>query len=175
MLKSICEDSRYIIYPYNKFEKDESDIIKHFSKFLEEHEALIANRRPRERFEDERWVFHSFVSCNDILGPIQYETSRENFIGRGRNIHNPVAHEQSLTNTAGIVLDPSMSLRKLIKIKGESAETISFITGYAKNRKEILDLCEKYKEQSYIERAYELSIIRSQVESSYLSLTFNEI
>ncbi len=40
VLKSICEDSRYIIYPYNKFEKDESDIIKHFSKFLEEHEDV---------------------------------------------------------------------------------------------------------------------------------------
>lgn len=40
LLKSICEDSRYVIYPYNKFEKDGSDIIKHFSKFLDEHPDL---------------------------------------------------------------------------------------------------------------------------------------
>ena len=42
ILKSMCEDSRYIVYPYNKFEKDNSDIIKHFTKFLEDNkEATV--------------------------------------------------------------------------------------------------------------------------------------
>ena len=143
--------------------------------FLPEYESIIAMRRPREQHEGERYAFHSAIYEEDTIGPIQYETSRENFIGRGRDIRNPVLLNQPLTNTVGIVLDPCMSIRKRIKVLAGNTATISFVTGYGSTEQEIRDLCGKYNEISSIRRAYELSITRSQVESAYLSLSAKEI
>ena len=145
------------------------------TEFLEDHESIIATRRPREKKEDELMAFHTVVYEGDTVGQIQFETSRENFIGRGRNVSNSVLQDQPLTNTVGIVIDPCMSLRKRIKIQSGKSEVISFVTGYGDSRAQIMDLCGKYKELSAIQRAYELSITRSQVESAYLSLTAKEI
>lgn len=145
------------------------------TEFLEEYECITAMRRAREKNTDEKWVFNCSVYEGDVVGPAQYETSRANFIGRGRDIHDPALLEQPLSNSAGIVLDPSMSIRKVMKIQGGKGAVISFVTGYGNNREEIRSLCSKYSEKSAIQRAYELSITRSQIESEYLSLTSREM
>ncbi len=145
------------------------------TEFLEEYESIIATRRPREKNESEILAFHSAIYEGDTIGSTQFETSRESFIGRGRNIINSISLDQPLTNTVGIVLDPCMSIRKRIKVQPGKTGIISFIIGYGNNRDEILNLCSKYKELQAIQRAYELAITRSQVESAYLSLTAKEI
>ncbi|MCK9216413.1 MAG: glycosyl transferase [Firmicutes bacterium] len=143
--------------------------------FLPEYESIVATRRPREHREGEKHSFHSAIYEGETIGPTQYETSRENFIGRGHDIHNPVLLDQPLTNTIGIVLDPCMSIRKRIKVSAGNTATVSFVTGYGSTESELKDLCGKYNEISSIRRAYELSITRSQVESAYLSLSSKEI
>lgn len=145
------------------------------TEFLDEYECITAMRRPREKNSKEQWAFHCAVHEGDIVGPMQYETCRANFIGRGRDIHDPLLLEQPLSNSAGIVLDPSMSIRKAVKIQGGETAIISFVIGYGSNREEIRNLCGKYSEKSSIQRAYELSITRSQIEAEYLSLTSREI
>lgn len=145
------------------------------TEFLEEHESIIAVRRPREKKENEMLAFHTAICEGDTVGQTQFETSRQNFIGRGRNIRSFALMDQPLTNTAGIVLDPCMSLRKRIKVEAGKSGVLSFVIGYGDSRAQIMDLCSKYKELSAIQRAYELSITRSQVESAYLSLTAKEI
>lgn len=145
------------------------------TEFLEEFESIIAMRKPREKDAKERWIFHCALHEGDIVGALQYETNRAHFIGRGRDIHDPVLLEQPLSNTTGIVLDPSISIRKVLKIESGKTAVVSFVLGYGANRDEIISLCSKYNEKSAIQRAYELSITRSQVESAYLSLTSREM
>ncbi len=145
------------------------------TEFLEEYESIIATRRPREKNENEILAFHSAIYDGDAIGSTQFETGRDNFIGRGRDIRNSISLDQPLSNTAGIVLDPCMSIRKRIKVQSGKTGIISFITGYGGSRDEIMNLCGKYKELQAIQRAYELAITRSQVESAYLSLTAKEI
>ncbi len=145
------------------------------TEYLPEFDSIIATRKSRDSIDGELYAFHFVVYEGDEISTTQYETSRENFIGRGRTIQSPALIDQPLTNTAGIVLEPCMSIRKRIKVSAGENAVITFITGYSINRSEVIDLCGKYKEIATIQRAYELSITRSQVETAYLSLSSREV
>ena len=54
--------------------------------YLDEYKSLIAVRKPREGKGQEWWAFHSCLADESAMGHVEYETSRGNFIGRGRNI-----------------------------------------------------------------------------------------
>ncbi|WP_279230406.1 GH36-type glycosyl hydrolase domain-containing protein [Thermohalobacter berrensis] len=142
---------------------------------LDESDTIIASRRPREEGQKTVWAFHSVVVEGETLGSLQYETNRDNFIGRGRDISNPQALTQPLSNTTGVVIDPIMSLRKKIKIKPGETAKVSFITGVGNNKKEVIELSRKYTDTPNITRAFDLAFTRSQVENSYLNVGEEDI
>lgn len=145
------------------------------TEVIPECDSLIASRRPRDQKQATVWSFHTITVEGETVGNLQYETNRCNFIGRGRNISNPAALTQPLTNTTGIVLDPIMSLRRRVKVEPGEKVTISYITGIASSRDETLELSKKYYDGSSIHRAFELALTRSQVETVYLNLKTDEI
>ncbi|SHG92205.1 GH36-type glycosyl hydrolase domain-containing protein [Tepidibacter thalassicus] len=140
-----------------------------------EYDSIIASRRPRVEGQDTIWMVHTISTEGELIGNLEYETNRANFIGRGRNIKNPIAITQALKNTYGPVLDPIMSLRRKLKIEPGSSIVVSFTTAIAKNRKEALELAKKYYDISSISRAFELAHTRSQVENTYLNFKNDEI
>ncbi|MTI67917.1 MAG: glycosyl transferase [Firmicutes bacterium] len=145
------------------------------TEILQEYNTLLAGRRPREHKEKIKWALHSVVVEGESVGGLQYESNRENFIGRGRNITNPKALYEPLTNTTGIVIDPIMSLRKTVKVKPNGKVKITFITGLSDNKEDAVELAKKYQKTSSLTRAFELAYTRSQVENNYLNLDFNQI
>lgn len=145
------------------------------TEFVEEFDSIIGVRKHRDSRISDIYAFHLAFCDGDLVGPVQYETSRENFIGRERSVGNSISMNQPLSNTIGTVLDPCMSIRKRIRIKPGQMTAISFITGYGNSKPEVLDLSAKYFDSSAIQRAYDLAITRSQVEAAYLSLTSKEI
>jgi cyclic beta-1,2-glucan synthetase len=114
--------------------------------------AIIAKRRPRGSNDKQYWAAHTVaVNKKDLSEPtIQYETNRTNFIGRDREISNPVALSKTLSNEkgVGIVLDPVASLRPTIKVQpGETVNVdFSFLAGQSKD--ELLELVNKYNKPS---------------------------
>ncbi|WP_192929721.1 GH36-type glycosyl hydrolase domain-containing protein [Alkaliphilus serpentinus] len=142
---------------------------------LPEYEALLASRRRREERDRERWLFHTVVIKGETVGGTQYETNRGNFIGRGRDISNPAAITQPLTNSVGIAIDPIVSIRRTVKIDGGKSVEISYITGIEDTKKAAIDLVRKYSDSSAIERSFQLAHTRSQVEAAYLNLKSGEI
>lgn len=145
------------------------------TELVPEYECLIASRRPREEHQVFKWAFHTVNVEGETIGGLQYETNRGNFIGRGRNISNPIASIQPLTNTVGIVLDPIMSLRRKIRVEPGKAAVVSYITGVADNREEAIESVQKYRDYAAVLRTFQLAITRSEVEASYLNLTAEEI
>ncbi|SHI58901.1 GH36-type glycosyl hydrolase domain-containing protein [Lutispora thermophila] len=145
------------------------------TEYLEEYNSIMAVRKPREGHGQEWWAFHSSLTDDSGLENVEYETNRANFIGRGRDIAKPIALCQSLTNSSGTVLDPIMSIRRVIKIKAGGHGEVSFVTGCANSKEEIREMIAKYQEASAIDRAYALAITRSQVEGAYLNLDANDI
>ncbi|MFZ5353021.1 MAG: glucoamylase family protein, partial [Bacillota bacterium] len=147
------------------------------TEYISRYNALIAVRRPREQHKAPKYSFHSINFEGEIIGGIQYETDRSKFIGRGRNLQNPLALEPNhpLSNTVGPVLDPVMSIRIRVRLQPGQTAKLSFINGVAKDNDNAHQLIEKYHEAASVERAFELAWTRSQVELGYLGLKAAEI
>lgn len=102
--------------------------------------ALLARRRPRAADESWPWLVHALI---DPCGrPVEWETDRMAFVGRGRRLANPRAltDRGPLAGTLGNVLDPCLSLRTRLNLApGETAE-LCFLTGVAAERAAALAL-----------------------------------
>ncbi|MFU0799622.1 MAG: hypothetical protein ACFWUE_03010 [Xylanivirga thermophila] len=121
------------------------------TEFIPENNALLAVRRPRDKKQKEVWAVHTVVSQRSTIGPVQYETDRLKFIGRGRDLSNPLAMEagKPLSGSVGAVLDPIMSLRcRLDVLPGESVK-LAFLVGMADSREECISPCPKLSKFFY--------------------------
>jgi len=148
------------------------------TEFVREHECLLAARRKRKKGQKQLWLVHTMaVDTDSVIGDLQYETDRMKFIGRNRDITNPVALEpdQPLSNSEGSVLDPVMSLRRRIEIAPGQTVKAVYTTAVAHTRKHALELAEKYNDFRTSRRTFELSWTRSQVENRYLGLESSQI
>jgi cyclic beta-1,2-glucan synthetase len=151
------------------------------SEFVEEFDALIATRRKRSAVDNDIWSAHFAIAESDISAPVQYETSRANFIGRGNTLANASAmsmergpSSQALTNTVGCVLDPIFSLRYRLKVKPGGLARISFWTVVASSRPELIDMIDRHKDLSAYDRAKTLAWTQEQVQLRHLGITSAE-
>ncbi len=136
------------------------------SEFVPEIEALIFTRRPRSADEARTYLL-TMLSMPIVWGKVEYETNREAFIGRGRNINHPIVFDEknrSLSSTIGTVLDPIASLRTRVEIQPSSSQTLSFITAIGKTREDVLFLAERYNDTRTVTRAFEMAWSKSNIE-----------
>ena len=105
--------------------------------------ALVAKRRPRSPEDRELWAAHMLVA-DTTAAEIQYESSRERFIGRNRNLRNAKGMEGSLTSSAGTVLDPAFSIRCRFSIEAREKVELAYLTMAASTREELQTLMDKY-------------------------------
>ncbi len=145
------------------------------TEYDKETESLIAVKKPRESSEQELYVFKTFSTASSEYSSTQFETNRSTFVGRGRNLSNPIALEKFLDNTEGVVLEPILSLRNGVRIEGHQKIQITYSMGVAENRSEINKLINKYKNPSIVKEQLELSEIQAQVEMSYLDVETEEL
>lgn len=98
--------------------------------------ALLAQRRPRGRNETWPCLWQVILGTT---GPLEWETDRMAFLGRGRGPAHPQALEQhQLGGGLGKVLDPVFALRtRLVLPPGECRE-LSYRLGIAPDRDQAL-------------------------------------
>lgn len=104
----------------------------------------------------------------------EFETDRAQFIGRGRSLSNPRALRESLSNTAGAVLDPVFALRRKLYIGPNQRVQISFVTGAGTTREEMIHLIKKYSETGAVSRSLELAWTHAQLEMHHLRIRPDE-
>jgi cyclic beta-1,2-glucan synthetase len=143
------------------------------TEFLTRENALLATRRRRSEHESQVWGFHVMSVDGEVVAPVQYETSRALFIGRGRAPQNPliVTEGRPLSNTVGSVLDPIFSLRHAVKVDPNKSVILVFATGIAGSRDEATRLVDKYHDVHIFERESEIAWIQSQVQLRHLNVT----
>ena len=109
----------------------------------------------------------------DVQGEVQYETSREAFLGRGRSPAQPAALDrgQRLSGTVGAVLDPDFRLRCAVIVRPHESATLAFTTAVATSREEALSLADQYHDCGGVQRAFELAWAFNQVELRHLHLS----
>ncbi|MBI6873201.1 GH36-type glycosyl hydrolase domain-containing protein [Clostridium aciditolerans] len=142
------------------------------TEYIDDLGCIIANRRPRSRKDKQPWLMQTVAFEGNTVGTIQYETSRANFIGRGRDLSNPQAmdNDTQLKMTAGAILDPIISMRVRMKIEAGETCTAAFTTAVGDSKDEVVELAKKYADIRNISRVFELSWSGVQLEMKYLGI-----
>src|SRR5277367_4813161 len=121
------------------------------TEFSEGNGALLATRRPRDP-GPQYWMVHFCVLEQDAgaspwRGPLQFETDRARFLGRGCTLRQAAAIREShaLSGTVGTVLDPVLALRRRVRIEPGATVRAAFWTGTADGRTQALALVDKLR------------------------------
>ena len=143
------------------------------TQFLPEPEALVATRRRRTAQESEIWAGHLAIVDGETVGPVEIETDRARFIGRGRTIRAPAAMEgsQPLSHTTGTVLDPVFSIRRTVIIAPGGAARIAFWTMVASSAGALHDMIDKHRDKTAFSRAATLAWSQAQVQLHHIGIT----
>jgi cyclic beta-1,2-glucan synthetase len=146
------------------------------TEYRAQTQSLLANRRLRSKHETEIWGLHVLTLDGEAVGPIQYETDRNRFIGRGRSVKNPIVmtNEIDLSNTVGAVLDPIFSIRIRVRIKPQQTSKITYATGLVYSKEEALRVTEKYHDTNIFLRQVNLGWVKNQIELRHLNITMEK-
>ncbi len=140
-----------------------------FSKMFVETErlvdapALLASRRPRTADEQHPWLSHTLAVEGDVRGPLEYETDRARFIGRGRTVAAPAAliAPAPLSGATGAVLDPIVSLRRRVRLAPGQRATFTYTTAVCASRAQAADFAHRCATPLYGERARRLAFTQN--------------
>ena len=146
------------------------------TQYVAELGVLLATRRRRSADEPEIWAAHHVVVEGDVVGPLEYETDRARFLGRGREVHEPVRMIDSrpLSNTVGTVLDPVFVLRRRVRVQPGATARLAFWTDVSNARASVLDLFDKHRHANAYARAATLSWTQAQVQLRHLGVSAEE-
>ena len=143
------------------------------TEFVRSHPAILCTRRARSEGERPPWLFHLLAIQGAQSGEVSFETDRSKFVGRGRTLVSPAALEKisPLSNSAGSVLDPIVSLRCLVDIPPQETVQVGMVMGMAESRDSALALVEKYHNLRMADRLFDLAWTHSQVTLRHLGAT----
>ncbi len=145
------------------------------TEYLPESAALLCHRRPRAEGEPAAWAVHVLSLEGRTQGPVEWETDRARFLGRGRGPDNPQALDgRSLSGTTGIVLDSIVSLRQRIRLAPGGFMRLSFATGMAPSRETALALAQRYHDPSAAARTFALAFAHARSGLRHLGISSEE-
>ena len=145
------------------------------TEYMPERSALLCHRRPRDARDPGTWAMHVLSLEGRPQGPLEWETDRARFIGRGHTVENPIALDgRPLSGTTGYVLDPILSLRQRVRIPpGESAR-LCFATGIAPDRETARALAQTYRDATTAARTLALALAHSQSTRRHMDVSSDE-
>ncbi len=145
------------------------------TEYMPERSALLCHRRPRDARDPGTWAMHVMSLEGRPQGPLEWETDRARFIGRGHTLENPISLDgRPLSGTTGYVLDPILSLRQRVRIApGESAR-LCFATGIAPDRETARALAQTYRDPSTAARTLALALAHSQSTRRHMDVSSDE-
>ena len=142
--------------------------------FLPELGVIIATRRRRSPQDPEVWAAHIAVVEGPEIAPIQIETDRARFIGRGQTVATAALLNAPLSGTTGTVLDPIFSIRRSISVPPGGVTRVTFWTMVAASSDALLDLVDRHRDPSAFARAATLAWTQGQVQLRHLGITHAE-
>jgi cellobiose phosphorylase len=151
------------------------------TELVSERQAILCTRRPRSTEEHPPWLLHlmnvsaaqsgvaagpgKVVSPPATVGEVSFETDRMKFLGRGRSAADPAAMDKgaTLSDSAGSVLDPVLSIRQAVRLNPGESVRIDLITGVAETRAGATALMDKYHDTRLADRVFEMAFTHANV------------
>ncbi len=142
------------------------------TELREEPFCVLANRRKRSEKDISPWLIQTVAVEGQQIGGFQYETSRIDFIGRGRNLSNPqvMDNEANLKSSLGPVLDPIISIRTRVRLKAKENCIVAYTTAFCNSKEEGIKIAEKYRNIDNVKNAFNLSWSHSNLEMKHLGI-----
>ena len=145
------------------------------TEYVPENSALLCRRRSRAPDDAAVWAFHVISQEGRTQGPVEWETDRGRFLGRGHGLENPQALDgRPLTGTTGVLLDPIVSLRQRLRLAPGAVVRVSFATGMAPSRETALALAQRYRDPSATPRTFAMAFAHARSALRYLGVTSEE-
>ncbi|HLF55423.1 MAG TPA: carbohydrate-binding protein, partial [Thermoanaerobaculia bacterium] len=145
------------------------------SEYLADCAALLFRRRPRAADEPALWAVHVLALDGRPQGPVEWESDRARFLGRGRDAADPQALDgRSLGGTTGAVLDPVASLRQRLRLAAGGFGRLTFATGVTDSREGALALAYKYRDPGSVSRAFALAYVHAQSGLRHLGISSDD-
>ncbi len=143
------------------------------TEVIPETKILLAHRRSGKVEDSNPWAFHLIHVEGHTVGPLEYETDRSRFVGRGRSTSLPqvIKTNQRLSGTVGTVLDPIFSLRRRVKLPPGRSARLTFVTGIANSREQAMENALKLRSPFQLARTFDLAWSRNQIELRELGIT----
>jgi cyclic beta-1,2-glucan synthetase len=143
------------------------------SEFFREDNQLIAWRRQRAEEDPTHFVMHQLYTEAPLARPVEFETNRKSFLGRGRSLCRPDALETRLplAGRAGFSVDPILSLRAIVEVPAGASVTVCYATAYATSREEALKLGRILGKTYSDEHIFALARTSSRFELKFLNIT----
>jgi len=137
--------------------------------------ALLCGRRRRSPEERGEWAVHVLNLEARSQSALEWETDRERFIGRGRDLRDPVALDgRALSGTTGAVLDPVLSLRQRIRLLPGGFARLTFATGVTQDRDAARALALKYADPASSSRTFALAATQLGITLRHLGMANDE-
>lgn len=138
-------------------------------------DVIFARRNKRNHDEPDIEVAHLIVGGSS-RAPVQAETDRRAFIGRGRDLRDARAFDQgaALEGNQGFTLDPIFSLRKSIRVPAGKEAVIIFWTIAAPDRTALETQVARYRHVENYDHEAQHAWTRSQVQMRHLDTTHAE-
>ncbi|HUL71931.1 MAG TPA: glucoamylase family protein, partial [Vicinamibacterales bacterium] len=145
------------------------------TEYLPQSSALLCRRRPRDPNAPGAWAIHVVSLEGRPQGPVEWETDRARFLGRGHGPDQPQALDgRALSGTTGVVLDPSLSLRQRVRLAPGASVRLCFATGAAPDRATAEALAQKYHDPSAASRAFALAFTHARSGLRHLGISNEE-
>jgi cyclic beta-1,2-glucan synthetase len=146
------------------------------TEYLPAVRALLCHRRPRTDRDPHIWAMHVAAADVPFDDESQFETSRSEFLGRGRTYAEPRALDPGvrLSKKIGAVIDPIFSLRRRVTVPPGGSVTVSYSTAVTNTRDEAEALADRYHYPQAVVRAFELAWAHAPVELQHLGLSAAE-
>ena len=143
------------------------------TELVRNRQAILCTRRARSAEEVPPWLVHLMTVQGTTVGEASFETDRMRFVGRSRSLSSPAAMDRgaTLSDSEGAVLDPAVSIRRVVSIAPNETVRVDFITGVAASREAAAVIMDKYHDPRLGDRVFELAWTHSSILLRQLNVT----
>ncbi len=145
-------------------------------EFDKDSNSIVVGRRTRSEQEEKMYLATSLYASSNEAGELEYEIDKEKFLGRGNlNIPNMIKNSIPFSNKLGLVTEPVVALKRIVKLKAEDVVTLDFIISTESSKELALENLNEYKVKENVKRTIDLSRARLDTESRYLRIKGRDI
>ena len=142
----------------------------------EENGSITIKRRSRKKDGQRLYARATLSTESETIGDLEYEINEEKFIGRGNfNLPYMVKNSIPLSKKMGLVTEPIIALKRIVKVKPQEETIIDFILSVGEDKEKVKKNLEKYQSNQNVKAEFELSKARVEAESRYLRMKGKEI